>query len=66
MNTVVPPSNGVHVPDPRRIPETMASTKPYTYYVFSHMYVPMKKFSFYIKHCRILTTGTNNKLEKLQ
>lgn len=39
-----PLSTGEMFQDPQGLPETSAGTEPYTYNVFSYMYIPMTKF----------------------
>lgn len=39
-----PHSRGIHCQIPQWVPETMGSTKHYTYYVFAYSYIPVINF----------------------
>lgn len=48
--------------DPHWMPGTKNSTKSYTYYAFSYIYIPMIMFNLQIRHSKI-NIITNNKIE---
>lgn len=51
-----PLSMGDKFQEPQRLPETVDSTKTYTYYAFSYTYTPMIKFNLKIRHSKKVTT----------